>query len=137
MASPYCLAMVLCEAAHRDSATGKITILGTFSAFVCPKYPAQVKCVVYYAITDGLGKTDLSIRLVDAKTDLVDQPGDSGVVFEAGAEVVFDSPLEVKEGIVNFITVLPAVGQYHCELWANKELLMSRRFLALTSGDES
>ena len=137
MASPYCLAMVLCEAAHRDSATGKITILGTFSEFVCPRYPAQVNFVVYYAITDGLGKTALSIRLVDAKTDLVYQPGDHGVVFKAGAEVVFDNPLEVQEGTVGFITNLPAEGQYHCALWANNELLMSRRLLAITSVDES
>lgn len=132
MSEPYCLAMVLCDHVHRDPATGKHTILGTFSTLGAHVFPAQVSFAVYFAVTDGLGPTKLRIRLVDAKSGLVDESGDKDrkPVFEVSGEFVFESPLVVMEGAMHFKTSIPEPGLYHCEMWAGEELLMSRRVLA-------
>jgi hypothetical protein len=140
MAEPYCLAMVLCDAIHRDQATGKFTLLGTFSTLGANEYPAQVQCVVYFAITDGMGDVSVSIRIVDSEADLTDKEG--SVVFESPAmpPISFVSPLMVLEGAFPLITIkdgiatpleIPNPGVYHCELYANTQLLMSRRLLAI------
>lgn len=132
MPEPYCLAMVLCDAVHRDATTGKFTILGTFSTLASHKFPAQVKFCVYYAVTDGLGPTSMRLRLVDAKQGIANGGSeDDGMVFEACSDFDFESPLLVLEGAAAFGTALPKPGLYHCELWAGNELLMSRRLLAV------
>ena len=133
MPEPYCLAMVLCDAVHRDAITGKFTILGTFSTFAANEFPAKVQFSVYYAVTDGLGPTSLRLRLVDAKQGIVNGgTEDEGLIFDASAEFNFESPLLVLELAVGIGVPLPEPGLYHCELWAGDELLMSRRMLAVS-----
>ena len=132
MAEPYCLAMVLCDGAHRDATTGKFTILGTFSTVGAGEYPAQVGFCVYYAVTDGLGPTKLRLRIVDAGCGIANGVGeDEGVIFESSVELNFEDPLLVLELAAGIGTVLPKPGLYHCELWAGNDLLMSRRLLAV------
>jgi hypothetical protein len=131
MPEPYCLAMVLCDAVHRDTTTGKYTILGTFSTLGARKFPAQLQFCVYYSITDGLGPTTLRLRLVDARCGIANGVDDAeSVVFEASADFDFENPLLVLEAVMAVKTPIPNEGLYHCELWAGDELLMSRRLLA-------
>ena len=138
MAQPYCLAMVLCDAVHRDAATGKFTILGTFSTLAVREYPTKVRFCVYYAVTDGLGPTTLRLRLVDAASGIADSAGGKHEksVFEIRGDFGFDSPLAVVESTVGIETVLPRPGLYHCELWAGNDLLMSRRLMAVAREGE-
>jgi hypothetical protein len=133
MAEPYCLAMVLCDAVHRDPTTGKHTILGTFSTVSANTFPAKVRFCIYFAITDGLGPAKLRLRLVDAESGIVDKSeNDSeGPVCEIQVDVTFEDPLVVMETVMGLETALPKPGLYHCELWAGDDLLMSRRLLAL------
>jgi len=125
--------MVLCDAVHRDATTGKHTILGTFSTIGADTFPAKFRMCVYFAITDGLGSTELRLRLVDAKSGLVDKNhGDAeGQVFEIQTDYTFEDPLIVVETVMGIESELPHPGLYHCELWAGNELLMSRRLLAV------
>lgn len=129
--------MVLCDAVHRDGATGKFTILGTFSTFSAREYPTTVNFCVYYAVTDGIGRTAMRLRLVDADSGIADAAGGSQAkgVFEIRGDVDFDSPLTVVEATVGIHVVLPKAGLYHCELWAGGNLLMSRRLLAVARED--
>jgi hypothetical protein len=134
MADPYCLAMVLCDAAHRDPATLKHSILGTFSSVNALDFPAQIQLCVYFAITDGLGPTTLRLQLIDAECGFLDatnEDPDPHRVFSVKFEVDFKSPLMVVEGAIGITTALPNPGLYHCELWANNVSLMSRRLTAL------
>jgi uncharacterized protein DUF6941 len=129
MPDPYCLAMVLCDNVHRDPATGKHTILGTFSTVAAHEWPANVHLCVYYAITDSLGTTKPHLRLVDARSIAED---DDQVVFEIETgEYTLEDPLAVLEGVAMIQTQIPSPGVYHCELLVGDELLMSRRLLAL------
>lgn len=137
MPEPYCLAMVLCDSVHRDTTTGKFTILGTFSTLWAREFPAKVQFCVYYSITDGLGPTTLRLRLVDASCGIasgVDH--DEGVAFELSAEFEIENPLVVLETAVGIGAIIPREGLYHCELWSGNELLMSRRLLATPAQQE-
>jgi len=124
--------MVLCDGIHRDAATGKFTILGTFSTFFARQFPAHAQLAVYFAVTDGLGPTVLRLRIVDADFGISNSSEEPGkAICEKEQEVTFDSPLVVMESAWSFATVLPKPGLYHCELFAGDELLMSRRMLAV------
>jgi hypothetical protein len=127
--------MVLCDAAHRDPATGKFTLLGTFSNFAAPAYPADVSLAVYFAITDGIGPTALRLQLIDARGGAIDATRDvedSHRILLIKVDVDLQNPLAVLESAVQLQTTLPAAGLYYCELWANDMVLMSRRFTATT-----
>jgi hypothetical protein len=133
-AEPYCLALVLCDLAHRDAATNKFSILGTFSSYSSPTYPAQVAFCIYYAITDGLGPTTLRFQLVDAESgflDATDEGSQSGRVFGVKMDIDMESPLVVFEGSIGILAEIPKPGLYVCELWAGSVPLMSRRLAAI------
>ncbi len=133
MPEPYCLAMVLCDHVHRDATTGKFTILGTFSTLAAREFPAKVTFSLYFAITDGLGPTELRLRLVNASCGIANGSDDDNVVFQVAFDFEFTDPLMVLENASGIGTEIPVPGLYHCELWAGEELLMSRRLLATVS----
>lgn len=128
MSEPYCLAMVLCDGVHRDPATGKSTILGTFSTVGSHEFPAPIRVCVYWAITDVMGEIELTFRLVNAKNILDD---DVEPVFSLSFPISSPSPLSVNEGHFGLETKLPEQGVYHCEMLAGNDLLMSRRLVAI------
>lgn len=133
MANPYCLAMVICDGVHRDPSTDKFTLLGTFSSFASASYPARLKFCIYFAVTDGIGSITLRLQLIDAEVGVIDAQDEEeleGRVFSMKTKIEFPSPFAVVESALGVETVLPKPGQYHCELWADNELLMSRRMIA-------
>ncbi len=95
---------------------------------------------VYFAITDGLGRTTLRLQLVDADGGYVDATKDDVEdphrVFLAKIEVEFVSPLMVFEGAIGIAATIPRAGLYHCELWANDVPLMSRRISAVRADNK-
>lgn len=138
MNEPYCLAMVLCDAVHVDPATKKFTILGTFSTFAAHNYPVKVAFSIYYAVTDGLGDVTMRVQLVDASVGFVDATDgeqNQDRVFSLTSHHMFPNPLAVIEGGIGVECLLLSKGLYHCELWANDNLLMTRRFTASEIGD--
>ena len=129
MPDPYCLAMILCDSVHVDKATGKQTILGTFSTFGSTRYPARISLAIYYAITDAEGEIPLTFRVVDSKHGFED---DIEPVFSMEFMVRSPSPLAVVEGHFGLANgILPAAGVYHCELLTGDSVLMSRRLVAI------
>lgn len=134
MSEPYCLAMVLCDAAHRDPATGKWTILGTFSTVGSQQYPTQIQMCAYWSITDVVGSIDLTLRLVDSADLFSDE---TKPVFEHMMQLDSPSPLAAIEGVMLVRTVLPKPAVYHCELLDGDNLLMSRRLVAIEPPEDS
>lgn len=128
MAEPYCLAMVLCDSVYQDPATGKFTLLGTFSTVGAKNFPTKTRFCVYCAVTDGLGKSEIKLKLVHAKKG---KEADDKMIFETPAiEIEFPSPIAVIEGVMKIEADLPNEGVYICELFAGNDLLMSRRLVA-------
>jgi hypothetical protein len=121
---PYCLAMLLCDAVHRDATSGKHTILGTFSRINAASLPQPSQFVVYMALTDGMGKIPLELRLSHSNAMGEDAPAAS-----AKTEIELPDPLSVLEMVTTIQTVFPKEGVWHCELFCDEDLLMSRRFL--------
>lgn len=122
---PLCLALILADAIWMDPSTGKRTILGIFSSIVSPQFPAmQTLMAVHCALTDGYGKTSITIRLVDAEDE--DEP-----LLEGTGDVEFEDPRAVVEMDFHFPGVtFPKPGEYRFQLFAGRELLMERRLVA-------
>ncbi len=128
--TPYPLAMVICDLAWRDPATGKSTLLGCFSAEMAPTFPLSVLSLgLYVAITDGRGKIPVRIRIID-----VDE--DREAILDSEVEVEFTDPRMIMEICLNVPGVtFPDPGEYRCQAFANNEFLMERRILAIKAGD--
>ena len=124
--------MVLCDNLHVDATTGKRTILGTFSTVGAQEFPAKLRFVVYFAITDAEGEWELVFRMVDSSHAFED-----GVppIFEFPIPINSPNPLAVLEGQIHVGGEIPKPGVYHCELLCNGNVLMSRRLIAIRPSD--
>lgn len=132
MPEPYCLAMVLCDDVYADSASGKKTLLGTFSTVGAEEFPTKLKFVVYYALTDCPEEFELAFRIVNS-IHLFDDEVEP--IFGFKYTVTSPSPLAVLEGEIGILGQLDEPGVYHCELLHNEAVLMSRRLLAIRPSD--
>ena|SRR5208337_4308772 len=64
--APYHLAMVICDNIHVDPATGKRTLLGTFSVIHTNTFPVAIPLMaVYVSITECRGKFTAWLQIVD------------------------------------------------------------------------
>jgi len=134
MSEPYCLAMVLCDAVHGDRATGKQTILGTFSTVGAREFPTRTTFSVYWAITDLAEEAMLTMRVVDSRHGFDDESKPLGDF--PSLQLQTPSPLAVLEGCFTVQNLqLPSPGVYHCELLVDDEVVMSRRLVAIKPSD--
>ena len=122
--APYTLAMVVCDQIYSDPATGKSSLLGTFTSVAAPSFPAiHPTMAIYVALTDGRGKCPLRIQLVD-----VDEEREP--IFILKGEIEFADPRAVFE--IPFQTPafqFPEPGEYRLQLFCGTEPLMERRIL--------
>lgn len=120
-ARPQVLALVVCDAVHRDPSTGKHTLLGCFSALTSRMFPAVHPTVaVYAAITEGYGQALMEMRLV--------RPDGVQVLQRLSAEVRFDDPRTVVELAFTLTNVtFPVPEETRVQLLADGELLLERR----------
>lgn len=126
MATPYCLAMLLCDNVHRDRSTGKCTILGTFNELSSREFPCTTGFFIYFALTDGVGKVQLRFRIAESSGDISSTDSFEKSIHLPDLEL--PDPLETVEGFCLLAKFeFPHPGVYHCELYADDEHLMSRR----------
>jgi hypothetical protein len=118
--------MILCDHVHRDSATNKCSILGTFSNIVSSEFPATQGFCIYFALTDGDGKHEVRVRIQHAKHFGTDQ-----FQFQTtnGAKIDFENPLMVLEGVFVLKVKFDEPGLYFVELECGSQILMSRKLL--------
>lgn len=123
--APYSLAMVICDSVHRDSSTGKSTILGTCSSITSAAYPAvHPGLSVYMALTDGRGKPPMRLRLVSVDEDVI--------LFEGMFEIDFADPRSVFEIAITIGNLsIPKEGEYRLQLFCDSEPIMERRLVAV------
>jgi hypothetical protein len=126
---PYPLAIVICDALHMDPATGKKTILGTFTAFQSTVFPFKSgQMVVYLALTDGRGKIPFELRLVRVDNEDGDQPA----IFTATGELECIDPLAVMEiGLGMKGIEFPSPGEYRFQFYACGDFVIERRLVVI------
>jgi len=119
---PLVLAMVLADTVVQDLPTGKNTIQGTYLSLDAAEFPyTHRSIVVYVALTEGYGETELRLRLIDA--DELRPP-----LFELEATVEFSDPLtEVEVVFAHPKVVFPEPGEYRLQLFGAGEPLREWR----------
>ena len=123
--APYVLAMLICDAVHRDPGTGKPTIIGCFGTIGAAQFPAAHPFMtVYVELTDGRGQVPLTLRLVDSDED--------SEIFRAETEVNMSDPLAIVVTAFGINgAIFPKAGEYRMQLLAGTERLLERRLLLL------
>ncbi len=90
---PLGLARVLADTVLYDWTTGKSTIQGTYETLESGAFPfTQPSIVVYVALTEGHGDTEVRLRLVDGEEA---RPP----LFELEALASFPDPVTMREVI--------------------------------------
>src|ERR1022692_747827 len=92
---PDVLAMVLADTVLQEPTTGKFYIQGTYSVIGAAHFPwVHPILTVYFAVTNGHGKTPIKIRLIDVD-------GASAPIFELDAVLDLVDPLAVIESVAS------------------------------------
>ena len=119
---PDVLAMLVCDQIITDRLTGKQSLIGMFSKVHAPGFPAaHPNLCVFVALTDGHGKTDLAIRIVDAND------ARPPIVQGKGA-VEFKNPRAIANLALQFHGLtFPEPGEYRVQLYCHDELLREAR----------
>ena len=120
--APDVLAMILADTVLQEVATGKFFLQGTYSHITGATFPLVYPVLtLYFAITNGHGKTPVKIRLID-----VDESRNP--IFEIDGMVDFADPLQVCETVFSARGVrFPLPGQYRLQLFCAGQLLRERR----------
>jgi len=121
---PDVLSMLICDQIITDRITGKQSLIGIFSTIHSFRFPVvQPQLCVYVALTDGRGKTPLTIRIVDsedARPPLVEGTG----------MVEFASPRAIANLALQFHGLrFPEPGEYRVQLVCNDTPLREGRLM--------
>jgi|CXWL01.1.fsa_nt_gi hypothetical protein len=119
---PDVLAMLVCDQIITDRLTGKQSLIGMFSRIHAMGFPAtHPQLCVFVALTDGHGKTDLSIRVVDTNDA---RPA----IVEGKGSVSFKDPRTIANLFLQFHgLVFPKPGEYRVQLYSDNQLLREAR----------
>jgi hypothetical protein len=119
---PDVLSLIVCDQIITDRVTGKVSLIGMFSTIHTPRFPVQhPQICVYAAMTDGRGKTPITIRVVDANE--ARKP-----LVEGKGTVEFKDPRMIANLALQFRGLrFPEAGQYRVQLWCGSSLLREAR----------
>lgn len=125
---PQVLTLTIADVVHRDPSTGKFSLLGIYNTIAAPAFPTiHPSLGVYFALTDGRGKTPLTLRLVDAEEE---RPP----VLTINAVVDSRDPTQVLEAGYTFQRLeFPAPGEYLLQLTAAGEPLIEHRLFVIAA----
>jgi len=118
---PTCLALIICDLVHRDSLTGKHTLIGTFGHLAVKSVPAEAEFSVYVCVTDALGDVPLSLRIMQT-----DSTGET-LLTQMTGQLHAENPLAIVELAIRTKVRFPKAGLYHLELFSGDEVLATRR----------
>lgn len=120
--NPDVLALLVCDQIITDRMTGKQSLIGMFSKVHATGFPAtHPQLAVFVALTDGHGRTELNIRIVDSNDA---RPP----IVEGRGGVDFKNPRAIANLALQFHGLtFPAPGEYRVQLWSGAELLREAR----------
>jgi hypothetical protein len=119
---PDVLSMIVCDQIITDRLTGKQSLIGMFSVVHAVRFPVtHPQLCVYVALTEGYGKTDFLIRIVDAND--ARRP-----IVEGRGNVDFKNPRAIANLALQFHGLtFPEPGSYRVQLYSDNELLREAR----------
>lgn len=125
--------MLFCDSVILDQATGKTTLVGTFSGVAATTFPSPPKDLHIYAqVTSFIGQTEF--RIVRAQIDLPE----SDEIFSASYPVTFRGKLHVEQlHLALHQFQFPRPGEYAFELWCRGRCLAERRLSVRQKGEPS
>lgn len=120
--SPDVIALLVCDQIITDRLTGKQSLIGMFSKVHAVGFPAtHPQLSVFVALTDGHGRTELTIRIVDSNDA---RPP----IVEGRGAVDFKNPRAIANLALQFHGLtFPAPGEYRVQLWSQGGLLREAR----------
>jgi hypothetical protein len=121
---PDVLGLIVCDQIITDRVTGKQSLIGLFSTIHGFRFPlSHPQLCVHVSLTDGRGKTPISIRIVDA--DEARKP-----VVEGRGVVEFKNPRAIANLALQFHGLtFPEPGEYRVQLYSNDELRREARLM--------
>ena len=121
---PLLLSVILCDQVIIDSITGKTSIIGAFENISAPQYPARHSRLVFFCqLTNGRGKTKITVRLVDVEKD-------DELIFEQTGEPEFKDVRQVVNLTFDISgIVFPHPGEYRFQIYAGTEFRGERRII--------
>lgn len=113
---PYPVAMLLCDVAIADPATGKKNLLGIFDRLYVGHFPTQHPMTLYLRVTDAEGYYELAVRYVKS--------GPGQVLAEARGEMHVSDRLAAVDMTLQWPPLpIPEEGRYEFQVWANSMFL--------------
>jgi len=121
-ADPDVLSLIVCDQIITDRVTGKVSLIGMFAAVHSPRFPVtHPQICVYVALTEGRGKTPITIRIVDANEA-------RKAIVEGKGVVEFKDPRMIANLALQFHGLrFPEPGQYRVQIWSGSSLLREAR----------
>lgn len=119
---PDVLALLVCDQIITDRLTGKQSLIGMFSQVRAMRFPAShPQLCVFVALTEGYGKTELTLRIVDANDE---RPP----IVEGKGHVDFKNPRTIANLALQFHGLtFPSPGEYRVQLYSGNALLREAR----------
>ena len=121
---PILLSAIICERTIFDKITGMPSLINILQTFNAPKFPLRCSSFVFFCeMTNGHGKTNTKVRLVDAQKD-------EKVIFEQNGTVKFENVRQVLTLAINLRgVVFEAPGEYRLQLLSDDCLLGERKII--------
>lgn len=121
---PDVLALIVCDQIITDRVTGKQSLIGIFSTIHGFRFPlTQPQLSVHVSLTDGHGKTPITIKVVDANDA---RPP----IVQGTGTVEFKNPRAIANLALQFHGLtFPEPGEYRVQLYSGNALLREARML--------
>ena len=115
---PLLVAALVCDAAVVDPSTGKKSLIGVFDWVQVETFPTQRPMSLYFKVTDAEGFYKFEVRYIQVST--------GEALAGAEGELRATDRLMASDLHIPFPSLLmPDVGRYEFQIWANSMFLGS------------
>ncbi|TFG50761.1 MAG: hypothetical protein E4H40_00605 [Candidatus Brocadiia bacterium] len=118
---PVLMSSIICDRVIFDKLTGMASLINIIQTMNATRYPVRNSLVFFCELTDGHGKSNTRIKIVDSSAD-------DKVIFEQKGTVEFADVQQVVTLALSMQGVaFPHPGEYRFQLLAEDILLGERR----------
>lgn len=109
---PVLVAAIVCDAAVKERATGKATLVGIFDRLWGLRFPTARPMTLYFKVADAQGWYNFQVKFVQLST------GDT--MAEGLGEAMITDRLASSDAVLDFPPLpIPAPGRYEFQIFAN------------------